>query len=75
MKFDDLKRLRRGINRIDFEEFCTVLKRVLGACDNAYCLDVWNNFQDYPLQYMDSRQPQSQGQALFELAWRKGEVP
>lgn len=74
MTFEDMKRLRRGVCRITFEEFCEVLRKSIGATP-SYAIGVWAEFQNYPIQYMDNRQPQIQGEMLFNLAWEKGEAP
>lgn len=71
MTFDDLKRLRTGTHRINRRDFDEVLSLTIGATRD-YTEFVWIKFQDDPLGYMTSRNPSIQGQALFELAWKKG---
>jgi hypothetical protein len=74
MTFEDLKRLNRGLYRIDGKEFEAVLAESIGA-GREYSSRVWSRFQDDPVRYMSSRVPEIQGQKLFELAWQKGEAP
>lgn len=71
MTFEDLKRLQRGIHRMNRQDFDKVLAETIGATRD-YTQYVWKLFQDNPIGYMTSRNPERQGQALFEMAWEKG---
>ena len=74
MKFDDLKRLSRGVHRISFKEFDQALAQSIGATTD-YSRGCWVPFQDNPLGYMVSRRPEKQGELLLDLAWAKGGEP
>jgi hypothetical protein len=74
VNFDDLKRLSRGLHRIDGKEFQAVLEESIGA-SREYARNCFPRFRDDPIGYMASRQPTIQGEKLLELAWKKGEEP
>jgi hypothetical protein len=74
MRFDDLKRLSRGLHRISGKEFQEVLEQTIGA-SREYSRNCFPRFRDDPIGYMASRQPEIQGVKLLELAWQKGEEP
>lgn len=74
MSFDDLKRLSRGAYRITFKEFDQALAQSIGS-STEYARGCWPSFQNNPLAYMTSRNPERQGEVLFDLAWAKGGEP
>lgn len=71
MNFDDLQRLQRGVHRMTIDDFSQVLADSIGA-SRDYARSCWARFQDNPLGYMSSRQPERQGEVLMQAAWVKG---
>jgi len=64
---DSLKKFYTGLQKITRKQFRNALKRSIGATAD-YADGCWNTFQDNPLGYLATRNPQSQSEALLRIA-------
>lgn len=56
---------------LTFDEFCDAMAKAHGSRDESYARGAWVPFRDFPLWFLQSRQPQSQSECILAAALRK----
>ena len=64
--------LRRGAQKMTKQQFRNALKRSIGA-DKEYAAGAWIQFQDSPMHYLCSRNPQEQAMELVKIMMKLGQ--
>jgi hypothetical protein len=71
MKLSELYAVYNALTSLTFEEFDDALTVAFRRRDTAYARGVWVPFKNSPIAFMQSRQPQSQAEALLAAALNK----
>ncbi len=60
-----------ALRSLTFEDLCDAMAEAHGRRDESYCRGVWIPFQDMPLWFLQSRQPQKQAECILAAALQK----
>ena len=72
MTFESAVAVRRALDDVTLEEFVRVVTRTVGATRD-YAEACYSGYKLDPITYCGTRNPRSQGEALFRMALAKAE--